>query len=50
MRLSVSNQLVNVGSVVDGKQHIALQVGDVLRSQSAIEHLVVNVVNGKSVY
>ncbi|WP_065978375.1 efflux RND transporter permease subunit [Pseudoalteromonas lipolytica] len=48
--LKVSNQLVNVGSVVDGKQHIALQVGDVLRTQSAIEHLVVNVVNGKSVY
>ncbi|HCV01361.1 MAG TPA: AcrB/AcrD/AcrF family protein, partial [Pseudoalteromonas sp.] len=48
--LSVSNQLVNVGSVVEGKQQIALQVGDVLRSQSAIERLVVNVVNGKSVY
>ena len=48
--LSVSNQLTQVGSVVDGQQQIELQAGDVLRSQSAVEQLVVNVVNGKSVY
>ncbi len=48
--LKVSNQLVNVGSVVNGEQQIALQVGDVLRTKSAIEQLVVNVVNGKSIH
>lgn len=48
--LNVSNQLTQVGSVVDNQQQIAIQAGDVLRSQSAVEQLVVNVVNGKSVY
>ena len=48
--LSVSNQLTQLGSVVNGQQKIALQAGDVLRNKSAVEQLVVNVVNGKSVY
>ncbi len=48
--LNVSNQLTQVGSVVDNQQKIAIQAGDVLRTQSAVEQLVVNVVNGKSVY
>lgn len=48
--LTVSNQLTQVGKVVDGQQQIVLQAGDVLRSKSAVEQLVVNVVNGKSVY
>ena len=48
--LSVSNQLTHVGSVVDAAQQITLQAGDVLRSKAAIEQLVVNVINGKTVY
>jgi multidrug efflux pump subunit AcrB len=48
--LNVSNQLSHVGSVVSGQQQISLQAGDVLRDKAAIEQLVVNVVNGKSVY
>ena len=48
--LNVSNQLTQVGSVVNAQQQITLQAGDVLRNKSAIEQLVVNVVNGKSVY
>jgi len=48
--LNVSNQLTQVGNVVDNQQQIAIQAGDVLRTQSAVEQLVVNVVNGKSVY
>ncbi|ALS34358.1 hypothetical protein PTRA_a3374 [Pseudoalteromonas translucida KMM 520] len=48
--LSVSNQLTEVGSVVNAQQQIILQAGDVLRTKTAIEQLVVNVVNGKSVY
>ena len=45
--LSVSNQLTEVGSVVNAQQQIILQAGDVLRTKTAIEQLVVNVVNGK---
>ncbi|TMO06593.1 efflux RND transporter permease subunit [Pseudoalteromonas sp. S558] len=48
--LSVSNQLVRVGSIVNSQQQIILQAGDVLRNKSAIEQLIVNVVNAKSVY
>jgi multidrug efflux pump subunit AcrB len=48
--LNVSNQLNSLGSVVSKQQQITLQAGDVLRNKSAIEQLVVNVVNGKSVY
>lgn len=48
--LNVSNQLTQVGSVVNNQQQIAIQAGDVLRTRSAVERLVVNVVNGKSVY
>ena len=48
--LSVSNQLSQVGSVVNAEQQIMLQAGDVLRTKAAIEQLVVNVINGKSVY
>jgi multidrug efflux pump subunit AcrB len=48
--LSVSNQLTQVGSVVDNQQQIAIQAGDVLRTKSSVEQLVVNVVNGKSIY
>ncbi|KKK86171.1 hypothetical protein LCGC14_2765910, partial [marine sediment metagenome] len=48
--LSDSNQLFQVGSVVNAEQQIMLQAGDVLRTKAAIEQLVVNVINGKSVY
>ena len=48
--LQASNQLAQVGSVIDGQQQIMLQAGDVLRNKTAIEQLIVNVVNGKSVY
>ncbi len=48
--LSASNQLSEVGSLVDGDTQIALQAGDVLRSAGDVEQLVVNVVNGKSIY
>ena len=48
--ISASNQLAQVGSVVNAQQQITLQAGDVLRSKSVIEQLVVNVVNGKSIY
>ncbi len=48
--INVSNQLSQVGSVVNGKQQITLQAGDVLRNKSSIEQLAVNVVNGKNIY
>jgi len=48
--LNVSNQLTQVGRVVDNQQQITIEAGDVLRTKSAVEQLVVNVVNGKSVY
>jgi len=48
--LSVSNQLSQVGSIVNEEQQITLQAGDVLRAKTDIQQLVVNVINGKSIY
>ena len=37
--LSVSNQLTQLGSVVNGQQKIALQAGDVLRNKLSLIHI-----------
>ncbi|CAM4263795.1 efflux RND transporter permease subunit [Pseudoalteromonas byunsanensis] len=49
MALQVSNQLQQVGSMVNGQQLIALQSGDVLRSAEQVSKLTVNVLNGQQV-
>jgi multidrug efflux pump subunit AcrB len=50
MALQLSNQVQSVGSVVAGQAQFTVESGDVLRSQAAVEKLVVNVINGQSVY
>ncbi|OHU85994.1 MULTISPECIES: efflux RND transporter permease subunit [Pseudoalteromonas] len=49
MALQVSNQLQQIGSLVNGQQLIALQSGDVLRSAEQVSQLTVNVLNGQQV-
>ena len=48
--IQASNQVEQVGQVVAGSQAIRFESGDVLRNKKALEQLVVNVINGQSVY
>ncbi|WMN58887.1 efflux RND transporter permease subunit [Pseudoalteromonas xiamenensis] len=50
MALQLSNQVQNVGTVVSGQTAFSVEAGDVLRNKRSIEKLVVNVINGQSIY
>lgn len=48
--INVSNQLAAVGVQVSNSESVVLEVGDVFRQSDELNHLVVNVINGKPVY